>query len=159
MYPDIHDIPAPAEISTADINMTGGLSLAFIGDSVFDLLIRGHILSKGDARVEQLHKNAVQYANAAFQAKAAEKLFPLLSEEEAAVYKRGRNAHSAHTPKNKSEAQYHKATGFEALIGWLYLMRRFDRLYELFEIILTVEEEDKSEPKKAVPFNVLAQRK
>lgn len=160
MCPDINDVPLKKEISAADINMMSGLSLAFIGDSVYDLMIRGYILSGGDAKAEYLHRNAVKYANAAFQARAAEKLLPLLTEEEAAVYRRGRNAHSAHTPKNKSEADYHKATGFEALFGYLYLMKNTARSYELFEIVLTVDEkEDKHEQKKEIPFNVLAKKK
>lgn len=159
MCPDIKDVPQKNEISAADVNMLGGLSLAFIGDSVYDLMIRGFILSGGDAKAELLHKNAVKYANAAFQARAADKISPLLTEEETAVYRRGRNAHSAHTPKNKSEAEYHKATGFEALIGYLYLKKNTARLYELFDIILkTDEKEENHEQKKAVPFNVLAKR-
>lgn len=160
MCPDIKDVPQKKEMSEADVSALGGLSLAFIGDSVYDLMIRGYILSAGDAKAELLHRNAVKYANAAFQARAAEKLLPMLTEEEAAVYRRGRNAHSAHTPKNKSEAEYHKATGFEALVGWLYLRKDTARLYELFETVLTVDEkEEKNEQKKEIPFNVLAKRK
>ncbi len=159
MCPDINDLPLKTDIKKSDINMMGGLSLAFIGDSVYDLMIRGYVLSKGDARAELLHRSAVKYANAEFQARAAERLLPELTEEEEAVYRRGRNAHSAHTPKNKSEADYHKATGFEALMGYLYLTGKTQGHYELFDIILTVEKEKKeNEQKKEEPFNVLAKR-
>ena len=160
MCPDINAVPPGAVMEKSDINMLGGLSLAFIGDSVYDLMIRSYVLSKGDAKAEQLHRSAVKYANAEFQARAAEKLLPMLNEEEEAVYRRGRNAHSAHTPKNKSEADYHKATGFEALMGYLYLTGNTERLYGLFDIILTVEKEAvTNEQKKAYPRNVLAKRK
>lgn len=159
MCPDINTVPPVAVMEKSDINMLGGLSLAFIGDSVYDLMIRSYVLSKGDAKAEQLHRAAVKYANAEFQARAAEKLLPMLNEEEEAVYRRGRNAHSAHTPKNKSEADYHKATGFEALMGYLYLCGNTARLNELFDNILTAaKEENNHEQKKAEPFNVLAKR-
>lgn len=123
-------------IPDCDYKTLSGLSLAFIGDAVYELLIRKYILSKGEARVKTLHKDCVKLVNADFQADIMEILLPLLTEEELAVFKRGRNAHSAHTPKNKSEAQYHRATGFEALIGYLYLKKDYDRLFSLFSLIL-----------------------
>ena len=113
-----------------------GLSLAFIGDAVYELLVRQHVLSLGEARVQDLHRETVRLVNAAFQAKAAELLADMLTEEELSYYKRGRNANASHTPKNKSEAEYHRATGFEALFGYLYLSEQFDRLEELFEIVI-----------------------
>lgn len=119
-----------------DYKTLSGLSLAFIGDAVYELLIRKYILSKGEARVKTLHKDCVKLVNADFQADMMDILLPLLSEEELSVFKRGRNAHSGHTPKNKSEAQYHRSTGFEALIGYLYLKKDYDRLSYLFSLIL-----------------------
>lgn len=113
-----------------------GLSLAFVGDSVYELLVRQYVLSLGEARVQDLHRETVALVNAAFQAKAAEKLSAVLTEEELSYYKRGRNANSAHTPKNKSEAEYHRSTGFEALLGYLYLSEQYDRLEELFDMII-----------------------
>ena len=118
-----------------------GLSLAFIGDAVYELLVRQYVLSLGEARVQDLHRETVRFVNAAFQAKAAEKLTDMLTEEELSYYKRGRNANASHTPKNKSEAEYHRATGFEALFGYLYLAERFDRVAELFHIIMQSAEE------------------
>lgn len=122
-----------------DFRSMNGLTLAFIGDSVYELLIRQYILSVSDARVQSLHKESVSFANASFQAKAIEKLLPCLSEEETVIYKRGRNAHSSHTPRNKSEAEYHKATGFEALFGYLFLSGKFERIEELFQNIILFE--------------------
>ena len=160
MCPDIDIVPVINEASSSDVNMMSALSLAFVGDSVYDLMIRSYILSNGDARAEMLHKLATKYANASFQAAAAQKLADILTEEELAVYKRGRNAHSAHTPKNKSESEYHKATGFEALLGYLYLKGRKDRLKELFEFILNTEKEDETENEKEdSPFDIFAKRK
>ena len=115
-----------------------GLSLAFVGDAVYELLVRQYVLSQGEARVQDLHRETVALVNAAFQAKAAEMLSDALTEEELSYYKRGRNANSAHTPKNKSEAEYHRSTGFEALLGYLYLSEQYDRLEELFEIIISL---------------------
>ncbi len=119
-----------------DPKMLGGLSLAFIGDAVYEIIIRNYILSKGEAKVSSMHKDSVKYVNADYQADAMERLMPCLTEEEISVFKRGRNAHSAHTPKNKSEAQYHKSTGFEALIGYIYLKKDMKRLEELLSVIL-----------------------
>ncbi len=136
MYPDSNALRALSGGETLPYKSMSGLSLAFIGDAVYELLVRQHVLSLGEARVQDLHRETVRFVNAAFQAKAAEELADRLTEEETAYYKRGRNANSAHTPKNKSEAEYHRATGFEALIGYLYLSERFDRLGELFDVVI-----------------------
>lgn len=139
MCPDSNSLGfSPYEANPAQMS---GLSLAFIGDSVYDVLVRSYVLSQGEATVAGLHKKAVDYANASFQAKAAETIADILTGEEAAVYKRGRNAHSAHTPKNKTEAEYHRATGFEALIGWLWLRKDFERISFLFSYIIGKEEQ------------------
>ncbi len=121
-------------LSGEDVSPAGmsGLSLAFVGDAVYETMVRTLVLSKGDARVQTLHSHAIDYVNASFQSQAADRLMTLLTEEEMSVYKRGRNAPSAHTPKNKTEAEYHKATGFEALFGFLWLKKDFKRLSLLF---------------------------
>lgn len=131
-----------AGAASADTSPTGmsGLSLAFVGDAVYEVMVRSLVLSRGDARVQTLHSRAVDYVNASFQAQAADILLPLLTDDETAVYKRGRNATSAHTPKNKSEAEYHKATGFEALMGYLWLKKDFERLTELFFAVTTAKD-------------------
>lgn len=125
-----------------DCRTYSGLTLAFIGDAVYELLIRRYILSKGEARVSSLHKDAVKFVNADYQADMAQMLMPLLSDDELSVYKRGRNAHAGHTPKNKSEARYHMSTGFEALVGYLYLKKDYERLGEIFSLILKKGEEN-----------------
>lgn len=118
-----------------------GLSLAFIGDAVYELMIRKYIISKGEAKISELHRKCVKLVNADFQADMSDILADELSEDEKVIFKRGRNAHSAHTPKNKSEAQYHKSTGFEALIGYLYLKKDFKRLEYIFSLIINQGEE------------------
>lgn len=125
------------ELSSESTSPAGlsGLSLAFVGDAVYEVLVRTLVLSRGDARVQTLHSRAIDLVNASFQAKAADMLIPMLTDDEISVFKRGRNAPSAHTPKNKTEAEYHKATGFEALIGYLWLKKDTERLAFLFSEI------------------------
>lgn len=137
MFPDIEKLDSLA--ADVDYRTLSGLSLAFIGDAVYELLIRKYILSRGEARVKDLHKDTVRLVNADFQADMTDVLLPGLREDELAVFKRGRNAHAGHTPKNKSEAQYHKSTGFEALIGYLYLKKDFERLEFIFSEVLANE--------------------
>lgn len=136
MCPELEALRAQSGAEKQPYRHMSGLSLAFIGDAVYELLVRQYVLSFGEARVQDLHRETVRFVNAAFQAKAAELLSDALTEEETAYYKRGRNANASHTPKNKSEAEYHRATGFEALFGYLYLAGRFDRMEELFHIII-----------------------
>ena len=112
--------------------------MAFIGDGVFDLFVREQLVCKANCPVGILHKNAVQKVCCQAQAKAMEILLPLLTEEEMDVYRRGRNAHTSHTPKNATPAQYHSATGFECLFGYLYLKGELKRLREFFTQISKV---------------------
>jgi ribonuclease-3 family protein len=137
MCPDIEKLDNLS--ADVDYRALSGLSLAFIGDAVYELFIRKYILSKGEARMKELHKETVRLVNADFQADMTDVLLPKLREDELAVFKRGRNAHAGHTPKNKSEAQYHKSTGFEALIGYLYLKKDFERLDFIFSEVLENE--------------------
>ncbi len=123
-----------------DYRALSGLSLAFIGDAVYELFIRNYVLSRGEARVKDLHRDTVRLVNADFQADISDIIMPHLAEDELAVFKRGRNAHAGHTPKNKSEAQYHKSTGFEALVGYLYLKKDFSRLSFIFSFACTEDE-------------------
>ena len=124
-------------------NAVGPLTLAHIGDAVYELLVRTNLVFRGPALVDILHQKTVSYVNAEAQAKAADRIQPHLSEEEIAAYKRGRNCHSHAAPHHTSEAAYHKVTGLECLFGWLYLRGRIDRINELFEIIW---EEGDNEP-------------
>ena len=118
-----------------------GLALAFVGDAAYELMVRTMLASGKELLVQDSHKECVRLVNAAYQAEAMDRLMPLLTEEEITFYKRGRNAKSAHTPKNKTQAQYHKSTGFEALFGYLYLKGDFDRLQTLFDITVQSESE------------------
>lgn len=107
------------------------LTLAFIGDGVYDLVVRTIVVERANANPNSLHKKKTEIVKAQTQAACADVLLPELTEEELAVYKRGRNAHSHSAAKNASIGDYRKATGLEALYGYLYLTNRCDRLLEL----------------------------
>ena len=117
------------------------LTLAFIGDTVFDLLVRSELVCEANRPVNALHKSASQKVCAAAQAEGIKKILPLLSEEEEAVFKRGRNSHTGGIPKNASSADYHYATGLESLFGWLYLKGENERIIELFNAMNANESE------------------
>lgn len=116
-------------------NTLNPISLAFLGDAVYEILVREYLALKGDRPPEELHRLAVGFVSASAQYKAVQKILPFLSEDETAAYKRGRNAKVSHIPKGASPAQYHSATGFEALFGYLYLKGEATRMRELFNII------------------------
>lgn len=119
------------EVKDVDIRTYSPLSLAYIGDGVFDLVIRSVIVAKGNTKASQLHHRTSQIVKAATQAKMIDVLEPHLTESEADVYRRGRNAKSPTMAKNATMTDYRKATGFEALMGYLYLTDRFDRIVAL----------------------------
>ena len=110
------------------------LALAFLGDAVFGLYVREKILLQGNAPAQQLHRKAVGYVCARAQSKAVEEIAGLLSPDEESVYRRGRNAHSR-PPKNADVADYRRATGLEALFGYLHLCGETDRARDLFQVI------------------------
>lgn len=110
------------------------LALAFLGDAVYELFVRERLVRAANRPVNTLHGLSVQQVRASAQAAAAQRLLPLLEKEELAVFKRGRNAHPGHIPKNASHRDYHAATGLEALIGYLYLMGRAQRLQQLLAL-------------------------
>ncbi|MBQ2668201.1 MAG: ribonuclease III [Clostridia bacterium] len=117
------------------------LTLAYVGDGVYELFVRDYIVSKGNCPVKKLHSRVVEFVRCEFQAKVlSEVLMPLFTQEEMDICLRGRNAHVSHVPKNSSVADYHGATAFECVFGYLYLSGRLDRLRMFFEkIIETVE--------------------
>jgi ribonuclease-3 family protein len=110
------------------------LSLAYIGDAIYDVMIRTMVVSRGNMSVNKYHKIATQYVKAEAQAKLAHAIEPNLTEEELSVYKRGRNAKSVSTAKNASVIDYRTATGFEALMGYLYLQDQDERIVDLLAI-------------------------
>ncbi len=112
------------------------LTLAFVGDGVYELLVREHVVSAGSRPPGQLHHLAVCLVCAAAQAQAYETLLPLLTSEEQDILRRGRNANATALPRHASPADYRRATALEALFGYLYLSGRIQRLEELFEAIL-----------------------
>ena len=115
-----------------EINGMSALALAHMGDAVFELQVRAMLCTGGLKVNGNLHRETVSRVCAPAQAAFADRILPLLTEEERAVYKRGRNAHVHSIPKNATAAQYGKATGVEALFGWLHLLGRQERVEELF---------------------------
>lgn len=118
----------------ADLRTYSPLTLAYIGDSIYDLVIRTLLVKHGNAQPNKLHKRASAMVKASAQAKMIESLLPELTEEETAVYKRGRNAKSYTMAKNATMSDYRKATGFEALMGYLYLKEDLGRMIELIRL-------------------------
>lgn len=118
-------------IERDDIRSYSPLTLAYIGDGIFDLVIRSMIVGAGNTRVNDLHRHASEIVMAHTQSEMIGELMPELTEEEMAIYKRGRNAKSATIAKNATVGDYRRATGFEALLGYLYLEDRTERMMEL----------------------------
>ena len=123
------------EIPVQDVNKISMLGLAHVGDAVYELLYRSKLCTDGHTAVAEMHRMTVAFVRAEAQAEAAAKLLPVLTPDETSVYKRGRNAKVNSVPHNADIGQYHAATGLEALLGWLYLLGRTERINELFNII------------------------
>ena len=124
-----------------ELRNISSLGLAHMGDAVYEILVRGFLCSGGRSVAKNLHRDTVSMVCAPAQAKAAEKLQPLLTEEELAVFRRGRNAHVKLVPRSATRGEYMQATGLEALFGWLYLNGCRDRLNELFSAIMEGEQD------------------
>lgn len=118
------------------------LTLAYIGDGIYEIGIRRYLLSKNVMKVEELHRKAVHYVKATFQSRFYQHLAETLPERELAVMKRGRNAKTGHQPKSSGVVEYHNATGVEALFGALWLSGEKERLDALFQQLYTFIEED-----------------
>lgn len=112
------------------------LALAHLGDSVFELMVRSWLCTRGPSNVKKLHKATVGYVAAPAQAAMAQKILPLLTQEEADVFRRGRNTAPHSVPRAASREEYQTATALEALFGWLYLQGQTQRLNELFAIMM-----------------------
>ena len=121
------------ECDEVDLRNYSPLTLAFLGDCVFDLIVRTVIVERGNRAPESLHKKKSTIVRAQTQSMMAESLLESLSEEEMAVYKRGRNAKSYSVAKNASVSDYRRATGFESLLGYLYLQDKENRIIELIK--------------------------
>ena len=125
-------------LSRQEINAISNLGLAHMGDCVFEILCRAYLCAKGGKNVGNLHRDTIQMVKASSQAQFVDKLLPLLTEEELAYYRRGKNAHAHAVPKSATPAEYAKATGLEALFGALYLAGKTDRLNELFKTVMDI---------------------
>ena len=116
-----------------EIGTISSLGLAYVGEAVLELMVRTWLVARGMTDAGKMQRAALDCVCAAAQARAANRLFPLLTEEETAVYKRGRNAHPGGIPKNATVGEYHAATGMEALFGYLYMKGSLERLNRLFQ--------------------------
>jgi ribonuclease-3 family protein len=122
------------QLPNKNIRSYSPLALAYIGDAVYDLLIRTEVVAKGNCQVNKYHKQVSSIVKAQSQAELVHVLLDELTEEEQDVYRRGRNANSYTKAKNASMGNYHRATGFEALIGYLYLTEQYSRITDLLRI-------------------------
>ncbi len=118
------------------------LVLAYIGDAVYELGVRAHLVQAGLVKVDKLHSESVKYVNAGAQAKIIKALEGILTREEAAVARRGRNAKTAHVPRSAGVIEYRHSTALESLIGYLYLKGDGDRLYQIITLALQVVSEN-----------------
>ena len=111
------------------------LNLAFIGDCIYEILVRENLVKNANRPVNDLHHESVKFVSAKAQTKAFEKIEDILTEDEMSIFKRGRNAKVGHNPKSASTGEYHTATGVESLFGYLYLSGKEERIKELFSVI------------------------
>lgn len=121
------------QLEEIDMKTYSPLTLAYIGDSIYDLVIRTIVVKQGNCPANKLHKRASAFVKAPAQAELIEKIMPRLTEEEEQIYKRGRNAKSYSMAKNASMLEYRKATGLEALMGYLYLKNEMSRMIDLIK--------------------------
>ena len=118
------------------IDAISNLGLAHIGDCVYELLCRAYLCAQGHKTVDRLHRDTISMVKATTQAQFADKMLPLLTETEMAYYRRGKNAHPHAVPKSATPAEYAKATGLEALFGYLFLSGQKERANEIFNIVI-----------------------
>ena len=124
------------EKNETDINLLSPLTWAYVGDSVYELLIRTHLVNKTKLKPHRLHIEAIKFVKAKSQADILKRLEEHLTDEEKDIVRRGRNAENHHLPKNSNVEEYMYSTAFEALIGYLYLSKKDERLKEIFDLIL-----------------------
>ena len=128
------DIRRQFALEDSDLRTYSPLTLAYIGDGIYELILRTIAVRQGNRQVNKLHQQTSRYAKAQAQSEMMETLLPLLREEELRVYRRGRNAKSYTTAKNASVNDYRRATGFEALMGYLYLTNQSKRMIDLIKM-------------------------
>ena len=126
-------------LSKAQVDAISNLGLAHMGDCVYELLCRAYLCARGEKKVDQLHAQTIQMVRASAQARFADRMLELLTEEELAYYRRGKNAHVHAVPKGATPAEYARATGVEALFGALFLLGRKERANEIFNLVMEAE--------------------
>ena len=124
------------KLDDAAIARMSSLALAHVGDAVYEVLVRSYLACGGTQTAKNLHSRTVTLVRASAQAEAVQRILPLLDEEEETVFRHGRNAKPKTVPKSASVAEYAQATALEALFGCLYLKQRYDRINELFAVIV-----------------------
>ena len=127
------------EKTEEEINLLSPLTWAYVGDCVYELYIRTKLVNKTNLKPHKLHIETINYVRAGAQAEFLKKIYDKLSDEEKDIVRRGRNAENHHLPKNSNVQEYSYATALEALIGFLYLTKKFDRLQQIFSNILDTE--------------------
>jgi ribonuclease-3 family protein len=130
------------EVPDSTLKTMHVLALAHMGDAVYEILCRGWLCSQSLEKVGNLHRSTVAMVRAGAQCEAMDRLLPVLTEEELAVYKRGRNFNVHQIPKNASRREYSHATGLETLFGWLYLKGQKERINQLFALVVQESEEE-----------------
>lgn len=128
-YFDLH-------LSRQQVDAISNLGLAHMGDCVFEILVRSYLCVRGDVKVDTLHKDTVALVRATAQAKFADQMLPILTEDELYFYRRGKNSHVHAVPKSATPLEYAKATGVETLFGVLYLMGQRERANEIFKQVM-----------------------
>lgn len=113
-----------------------GLTLAYIGDAIYEVMVRDYLILSGMKKVDNLHKEAIKFTSAEGQEKAFHLIETMLTEQELGIFKRGRNSKTDRKARNASLSSYRKSTGFEALVGYLHINKKSARLYELFQVIV-----------------------
>ena len=123
-------------MTKAEIDAISNLGLAHMGDCVYEMLVRAYLCAQGNKTVAQLHKQTITMVKATYQAEFVDKMLPLLREDEMTHYRRGKNSHVHAVPKSATPAQYAKATGLEALFGYLFLSGKKERANEIFNLVM-----------------------
>ncbi len=137
----ILDMKQQLQLKEVDIRTYSPLALAYLGDAVYEVIVRTILLNYGNMPVNKYHRKASHMVNASAQSRMITELEPMLTEEELSVYKRGRNAKSYTSAKHATIIEYRMATGFEALIGYLYLKEEMERIFYLVKTGLHIGEE------------------
>ena len=123
-------------MTKAQIDAISNLGLAHMGDCVYEMLVRAYLCAEGNKTVAQLHKQTITMVKATYQAAFVDKMLPLLTEDEMTHYRRGKNSHVHAVPKSATPAQYAKATGLEAMFGYLFLSGKKERANEIFNLVM-----------------------